>query len=80
MTVFYNGNDNRRHEYRLGFIENESLLKLVNKFEAVDDWLCYLIIDGKPINIAIINCYAPTETAYNDYKDSFYDNLERVYD
>lgn len=80
MTVFYSGNDNGRHEYGMGFIVKESLLKLVKKFETVDDRLCYLIIHGKPFNIALINCYVPTKTADNDYKDSFYDNLERVYD
>jgi len=62
------------------FIVKESLLKLVKNFEAVDDRLCYLIIYGKPFNIRLINSYAPTGTADNDYKDSFYDNLERVYD
>lgn len=80
MTIFYSRSDNGRHEYGVGFILKEPLVKLVKKFEAIDDRLCYLIIKGKTSNIAIINCYAPTETADNDSKDSFYDNLERVYD
>ncbi|XP_025192859.1 stress response protein NST1-like [Melanaphis sacchari] len=80
MTIFYSGSGNGRHEHGVGFIVKESLVKPVKKFEAVDDRLYYILIEGKPSNIAIINCYAPTETADNDYKDSFYDNLERVYD
>ncbi|KAL4101300.1 hypothetical protein QTP88_021320 [Uroleucon formosanum] len=80
MTIFYSGSGNGRHEHGVGFIVKESLVKLVKKFEAVDDRLCYIIIEGKTSNIAIINCYAPTETAINDDKDFFYDNLERVYD
>lgn len=80
MTVFYSGNDNGRHEYRVGFIVKESLLKLVKKFKGVDNRLCYLIIHGKPFSIALINCYARTETVENDYKDFFNDNLEKVYD
>jgi hypothetical protein len=80
MTIFYSGSGNGKHEHGVGFIVKEFLVKLVKKFEAVDDRLCYIIIEGKTSNIAIINCYAPTETADNDYKDSFYDNLERVYD
>ncbi|KAL4082424.1 hypothetical protein QTP88_029891 [Uroleucon formosanum] len=80
MTIFYSGSGNGRHEHGVDFIVKESLVKLVKKFEAVDDRLCYIIIEGKTSNIAIINCYAPTETAINDDKDFFYDNLERVYD
>jgi len=49
MTIFYSGNGNGRHEYGVGFIVKESLVKLVKKFEAVDDRLCYIIIEGKPI-------------------------------
>lgn len=56
MTVSYGENDNGRHEYGVSFIVKESLLKLGKKFEAVDDRLCYLIIHGKPLNIAITNC------------------------
>jgi len=77
--IFYSRSDNGRHDYGVGFIVKESLLKQVKKFKAVDDRLCFIIIEGKTSNIAINNCYAPTEMADNDYKDSFYDNLEKVY-
>lgn len=40
-------------------------------FETVDDRLCYLLIDEKTSNIAIINCYILTESAINDCKIPF---------
>lgn len=55
------------------------MTKLVRKFEAVDDRLCYLIIDGKTFKKTLISCYASTEMANNDCKNSFHHNLEWVY-
>jgi len=80
MTIFYSGSYNGRYAYGVAFILKESSIELVKKFEAVDGRLCYLIITGKTLDIVIMSCYASTETANNDYKDSFYDNLEWVYD
>jgi len=80
MTIFYNGCDNGRHEYGVGFSLKRSSIKLVKNFEAVDKRLCYIIITGKTLNIAIMNCYVLTEVTYNNYKDDFHDNLESVYD
>lgn len=56
MTVFYSGNINGRHG--VVFIVKEYLIKLIKKkIEAVDDRLCYLIIDGKPFIILFILYY-----------------------
>lgn len=50
-------------------------------FEVVSDRLCYLIINVKISDIAIINCYATTKVVIYDYKDSFYYNhLDRVHE
>lgn len=49
----------------------------MKKFEPVNDRICYLTITSKAIDILMVNCYAPTETADRNLKDAFYETLER---
>jgi len=54
ITLFYSGLNNGKHENEVGFIIKDLLLKLVKKFEAVNDRLCYLTITGKIFYIVMI--------------------------
>jgi len=79
VTLFYSGPNNEKHENGVGFMIKDSRLKLVKKFESINDRLCYLTITGKIFDIVLVNCYAPTETADEDLKDAFYETLERTF-
>lgn len=79
-TLFYSGTNNQRHENGVGFIVKDTMINLVKKFEPISDRICYLQISGKVLDIVLINCYAPTESADYNTKDEFYDSLERTFD
>lgn len=71
-TVFYSGTENNRHENGVGFLINDSILPNVKKFTAINERLCIIQIKGKIWDIALLNCYAPTEDKNNDAKSEFY--------
>ncbi|CAG4934632.1 unnamed protein product [Colias eurytheme] len=52
----------------------------VLRFDPISERISVLRLKGKFSNITIINAYAPTELADEETKDSFYDDLESVYD
>lgn len=79
-TIFYSGNINRRFENGVGFVINESILTHVKAFQAISERMCYIRLTGHIIDIVIINCYAPTEEKGEDIKESFYEELDKVWD
>jgi hypothetical protein len=42
--------------------------------------MSYIILRGRWYHIVVLNLHAPTEDKIDDIKDSFYDELERVFD
>jgi exonuclease III len=42
--------------------------------------MSYIILRGRWCDIIVLNVHAPTEDKIDDVKDSFYDELERVFD
>ncbi|PSN55094.1 Craniofacial development protein 2 [Blattella germanica] len=49
-------------------------------FEPVNNRICSLRIRMPFFNIAIINIYAPTEEKDEEIKETFYQDLEQIYD
>jgi hypothetical protein len=42
--------------------------------------MSYIILRGRWFHIIVLNVHAPTEDKINDVKDSFYEELERIFD
>jgi exonuclease III len=42
--------------------------------------MSYIILRGRWFHIIVLNVYAPTEDKSDDVKDSFYEELERIFD
>jgi hypothetical protein len=42
--------------------------------------MSYIILRGRWCHIIVLNVHAPAEDKNNDVKDSFYEELERVFD
>ena len=52
----------------------------VKRVEFVSDRLSYIALRGRWCNIIVLNVHAPCEDKCDDSKDSFYEELEQVFD
>jgi hypothetical protein len=50
------------------------------RVEFVSDRMSYIILRGRWCHIIVLNVHAPTEGKTEDVKDSFYEDVERVFD
>jgi hypothetical protein len=54
-------------------------ISAVRRVEFVSDRMSYIILRGRWCNIIVINVHAPCEDTSNGVKDSFYEELGRVF-
>jgi hypothetical protein len=59
---------------------HKRITSAVNRAEFVNDRMSYIILRGRWFHIIVLNVQAPTEDKTDDVKDSFYEELERVFD
>jgi hypothetical protein len=50
------------------------------RVEFFSDRVSYIVLRGRWCNIIVLNVHAPTEDKSDDSKDSFYEELEQVFD
>jgi hypothetical protein len=59
---------------------HKRIISSVKRVEFVSDRLSYIILRGRWCDIIVLNVHVPTEDNTSDVKDSFYEELERVFD
>jgi hypothetical protein len=72
------GNENRELGTRV-FV-HKRIISAVKKVEFVNDRVSYIILGGRWFHIIVLNVHAPTKDKTDDVKDSFYEELERIFD
>lgn len=77
-TIFYSNKD--KNTLGTGFAVSHKIIDKVIGFRPENERLCSMRIRGKMFNITFINAHAPTEDSEECDKDSFYENLEKLYD
>jgi hypothetical protein len=78
-TFFY-GQGNGDHQLGTGFLVHKRNLSSVRRVEFINDSMSYIILRGRWCNVFVLNVYAPCEDKGDDVKDSFHEELGRVFD
>ena len=52
----------------------------MKRIEFVSDRLSYIVLKGRWLHIIVVNVHAPSEEKREEVKDSFYEELEEVFD
>jgi hypothetical protein len=56
------------------------IISAVKSVEIVNDRMSYIILRGRWFHISVLNVHAPTEDKTDDVEDSFYDEMEHIFD
>ena len=56
------------------------IASVVKRVEFVSDRVSYIVMRGRWCNIIVVNVRAPSEEKSDETKDSFYEELEQVFD
>jgi hypothetical protein len=59
---------------------HKRIVPVVRRVEFISDRMLYIILRGCWCNIIVLNVHAPCKDMGDDVKDSFYEELEHVFD
>ena len=78
-TIYYSGNEKGRSN-GVAFITSSLISKHVLGYNPVSDRIISIRIQARPINLSIIQVYAPTYTASDDDLEFLYNQLQDTLD
>ncbi|XP_072041109.1 craniofacial development protein 2-like [Amphiura filiformis] len=76
-NVYYSGTD-RLKRNGVGFILSRETAKCVLGYNPISDRLITIRLQARPVNISVVQAYAPTSTADDETIDSFFHELQET--
>ena len=77
-VMIYSGHKTE-HKHRVGVLPSKQVAKSMMRFHALSDRILIVKIASKPLNLVIVQVYAPTSTSLEDEIEKFYDDLDAAY-
>jgi hypothetical protein len=77
--TFFSGKRNENHELGTDSFVHNKIMSAFKRVEFISDRMSYIIVRGRWFHIIVLNVHAPTEDKIDDVKDSFYEELERIF-
>ena len=74
-TLIFSGRKDGRHEEGVGLLMSRELSKTLIEWKPISPRLLKARFNSKYTKLSVIVCYAPTNTADDDQKDEFYEQL-----
>ena len=77
--LYYSGRDDK-HEHGVGFLVHKDMVNTVMSCRPVSSRLIIIRLRATPLNITIVQAYAPTTDHDDEELEDFYDQLQEVLD
>ena len=74
-TLWYSGDD-KYQEKGVGFLVHKDIAKSVMESKPISSRIITMRLVGQPLNISLVQVYAPTSTASDDEMEQFYQQLQ----
>jgi len=75
-TFIYSGGS--EHKHGVGIFLDEETAKCVSGFWCISERVMVVRLNGRPFDICLIQCYAPTADNTDNEVEKFYDQLDRA--